>query len=395
MICGICKESRPEEARVAVVPDALSGLFQLGLSILVAAGAGRGSHFSDEQYEARGAAVVDAREVWSKADLILKIHPPSFEEAQLCKEGSILVSFLYPALHPEVVRLLAAKKVTAFALELIPRISRAQSMDVLSSQATVAGYKAALLAAASLPKFFPMLMTAAGTIPPAKVLVLGAGVAGLQAMATARRLGALVEGYDIRPAAREQVESVGARFVELPLKAEEAEAAGGYARAQTEEFYRRQQELLAERCALVDAVITTALVPGRRAPVLVSQAAVEAMRPGSVIVDGGAEQGGNCALTVPGKTLVHRGVTIHGPRNLPSTLPVHASVMYSRNLVSFLSYLFQDGKPNWDREDEVVRSPLVLDRGRAVQPATRALLEEEKKKEPVTEDLQQATEELK
>ncbi len=341
---------------------------------MVGSGAGREAHFPDELYEARGATIVDASQVWALSDLVLKIHPPTLEEATLMKEGAILVSFLYPSQNLEVVRCLSAKKVTAFAMELIPRISRAQSMDALSSQATVAGYKAALLAASFLPKFFPLLMTAAGTIPPAKVLVLGAGVAGLQAMATARRLGAVVEGYDIRPAAREQVESVGARFVELPLQVEEAETKGGYARALGEEFYRRQQELLAERCAQVDAVITTALVPGRRAPILVSQGAVEAMRAGSVILDVAAEQGGNCALTVPGKTVIHRGVTIHGPVNLPSTMAVHASAMYSRNLVSFLSYLFADGKPDWDRDDEVVCAPLVLRQGEPVHQPTRAAL---------------------
>ena len=278
----------------------------------------------------------DATALFGQADVILKVTPPSKAEAEMLKEGSTIISFLYPLANLEAVKALSARKATAFAMELIPRISRAQPMDALSSQSNLGGYKAALIAAETLPRIFPLMMTAAGTISPARVFVVGAGVAGLQAIATARRLGALLEAYDVRPIVKEQIESLGAKFAQMPVEAKDAQDAGGYAKAQTEEFYKKQQKFLAERAQASDVVITTALIPGQRAPILISEDAVKGMRTGSVVVDLAAEQGGNCALTEPGKTVVKYGVTIIGPLNLPSTMAPQASQLYSRNITSFL-----------------------------------------------------------
>ena len=373
MIVGIPKETASGERRVALVPDAVSKL--KGISLVLEKEAGEAAGFPDSAYTEKGVSIApDAYSLYSQSDIVLKVQPPSPAEALLLKEGSSLISFLYPLSNLEAVRNLAARKVSAFAMELMPRISRAQSMDALSSQATVSGYKAVLIAADSLPKFFPMLMTAAGTISPAKVFIIGAGVAGLQAIATARRLGAVVEAYDVRPIAKEQVASLGARFVELPVEAKDAQTAGGYAKAQSEDFYRKQQELLAEHASASDAVITTALVPGQRAPILVSEDAVKGMRSGSVVVDLAAEQGGNCALTEPGKTVVKYGVTIHGTLNLPSTMAPQASQLYSRNITSFLLVILKDGNLNLDLKDDLIRGPMVIQNGEILHEGTMKAL---------------------
>ncbi len=373
MIVGIPKETASGERRVALVPDAVSRL--KGVSLVVEKGAGETAGFPDSAYTEKGVSIApDASSLYSQAEIVLKVQPPSPEEALLFMEESALVSFLYPLSNLEAVRNLATRKVTAFAMELMPRISRAQSMDALSSQATVSGYKAVLIAADTLPKFFPMLMTAAGTISPARIFVIGAGVAGLQAIATARRLGAVVEAYDVRPVAKEQVASLGAKFVELPVEAKDAQTAGGYAKAQSEDFYKKQQELLAEHARASDAVITTALVPGQRAPILVSEDAVRGMRAGSVVVDLAAEQGGNCALTEPGRTVVKYGVTIHGTLNLPSTMAPQASQLYCRNVTSFLAAILKDGKLQLDLKDDLIRGPMVIQKGEVLHEATMKAL---------------------
>ncbi len=359
---------------MALVPESISKL--AGVNVTIERGAGDLAQLPDSAYTAAGASVVaDQESLYRGADLVLKVQPPTESEVRLLKRGSTLISFLYPLSNIGVVKALAAQGATVFAMDLMPRISRAQSMDALSSQANLAGYKAVLLAADTLPKLFPLMMTAAGTIAPARVFVLGAGVAGLQAIATARRLGALVEAYDVRPAVKEQVESLGAKFVELPLESKDAQTAGGYAKAQSEEFYRKQQELLAEHAKASDVVITTALVPGKRAPILVSEDAVKGMRPGSVIVDLAAEQGGNCALTEPGKTVVKSGVTIHGPLNVPSSMAPQASQLYSRNVVTFLTTMLKGGKLVLDMNDEVVRGAMVMQEGKLVNEPTRAAIE--------------------
>ena len=375
MIAGIPRETTPGEKRVSLVPENISKL--AGLQVTMERGAGEPAGYPDSAYEEKGAIITDdARSLYGGADLILKVMPPTPSEAGLLKEGSTLISFLYPMANIEAVKKLTARRMTVFAMELMPRISRAQSMDALSSQATLAGYKAVLIAADSLPRLFPLLMTAAGTIPAAKVFVVGAGVAGLQAIAAARRLGAIVEAYDVRPAVKEQVASLGARFVELPVEAKEAQDAGGYAKAQSEEFYTKQQRLLAEHAEASDVVITTALVPGQRAPQLISEEAIRGMRPGSVVVDLAAEQGGNCALTEPGKTVVKHGVTIHGPLNLPSTMAPQASQLYSRNITSFLLTMLKNGSLTIDLKDELMRGPLVIQGGEVLHQPTKLALEQ-------------------
>jgi NAD(P) transhydrogenase subunit alpha len=300
----------------------------------------------------------------AQADVVLKVRPPTLDEISQIKPSAIFIGNLASANNTETIQAFADQKITAFAMERMPRITRAQPMDSLSAMSTVAGYRAALIAANRLPKFFPLLMTAAGTITPARVLVLGAGVAGLQAIGTCRRLGAVVEAYDTRPAVKEQVESLGARFVELGLEAKDAETKGGYAKAQDEDFYNRQRQALAQRVAQADAVITTALVPGQRAPLLITEDAVRAMRPGSVIVDLAAEQGGNCAFTKAGEDVVQNGVAILGPVNLPASLPFHASQMYARTVVNYLLHLFKDGSIKLDLNDELTRGPLVTHEGK-------------------------------
>jgi NAD(P) transhydrogenase subunit alpha len=383
VIVGVLQETAAGEKRVALVPEAAKPLKAKGIELLVQAGAGAAAGFADAAYAQAGASIEpDAASVLARADLIAKVQAPRAlagggHEADALREGQTLVGALRPLDQPELAARLAGRRVTAFALELMPRITRAQSMDILSSMATIAGYRAVLLAAAALPKIFPLLVTAAGTVSPARVLVIGAGVAGLQAIATARRLGGVVEAYDTRPAVKEQVQSLGAKFVELALETGDAEDAGGYARAQSEEFYARQRELLGERVRASDVVITTAQVPGARAPVLIDEAAVRGMRPGSVIVDLAAEGGGNCALTRAGEEVRAHGVLVLGPINLPAEHALHASQLFSRNLQNFLVHLAPEGKLVLDLEDEVTRGPLLTHQGEVMHEGVRARLAKE------------------
>jgi NAD(P) transhydrogenase subunit alpha len=355
MRVGVPKERAAGERRVALVPELAGRLVTSGFEVLVERGAGEGASFPDAAYEEAGARVVD--DVYGEADAVAKVQSPSEDEVVRLREGQVLVGFLQPLTDPEGIARLAARGVTAFAMESIPRITRAQPMDALSSQATVSGYKATLIAADRLPKFFPMLMTAAGTVAPAKVLVLGAGVAGLQAVATARRLGAVVTGFDVRPVVREQIESLGANWLDLGIVGEETE--GGYAQELSEEQQRRQQEELEARLPEFDVVITTALIPGRAAPRLIPASAVAAMRPGSVIVDLAAEAGGNCELTEPGEEVVREGVTIVGQTNLPSSMPFHASQLYARNVSALLQHLAPEGELVLNFEDEITAGACV------------------------------------
>jgi NAD(P) transhydrogenase subunit alpha len=354
MKVGVPRETAPGERRVALVPETIKRLSGSGFEFAVERGAGEAASFTDAAYEEAGASV--GGDPWA-ADAVAKVQPPTDEEAGRLSDGQVLIGFLQPLTSPDGVQRLGERGVVAFAMESIPRITRAQSMDALSSQATVSGYKAALLAADRLPKFFPMLMTAAGTVAPAKVLVLGAGVAGLQAIATARRLGAVVSGFDVRPVVREQVESLGATFLDLGVTGQET--AGGYAQELTEEEQRRQQEELERRLPEFDAVITTALIPGRPAPRLIPGSAVAAMRPGSVVIDLAAEAGGNCELTEPGQEVVREDVTIVGLTNLPSTMPFHASQLYSRNVLALLQHLAPEGELKLDWEDEITSAACV------------------------------------
>lgn len=373
MILGVPKETAAGEKRVALTPEFIPKL--KGIQVVIEQGAGDAAGFSDAAYKEKGATIASgSKDLYQQSEIILKVVPPTPVEASSFKKDSTLISFLYPTSNADAVKALAAQNVTAFAMDLMPRISRAQSMDALSSQSTVSGYKAVILAAGSLPKFFPMLITAAGTISPARVFVIGAGVAGLQAIATAHRMGASVEAYDLRPAVKEQIESLGAKFVSLPLEAKDSQTSGGYAKAQTDEFYQKQQDFLAKTAQTSDAVITTALVPGKRAPVLISETAVKGMRPNSVIVDLAAEQGGNCALTEPGKTVVKHGVTIHGLLNLPSSLPQQASQMYARNITSFLLVMLKDGNLNINLQDELIRGSLVVHKGEVLSETAKAAL---------------------
>jgi NAD(P) transhydrogenase subunit alpha len=383
MTIGSPKEIVAGERRVALVPDAIGPLVKAGLDVQIEAGAGADAFHSDSDYEKAGATVArDAAQLYAETDVILKVQKPTenialgCHEVDLIREGAVLISFLPPATSGDLVRRLAARHVTAFSMDAIPRISRAQMMDALSSQATVAGYKAALIAAETLPRFFPLLSTAAGTVFPAKVLVLGAGVAGLQAIATARRLGAVVWGYDVRPAVKEQVESLGAKFLEFQLTEKELEDRGGYAKQLSEEEQRRQQQWLADQTKDFDVVITTALVPGQPAPRLITKETVHRMRPGSVIVDLAAEAGGNCEVTEPGQTVHVNGVIVHGPVNLPSTIPIHASQMYARNICNFLMQIIREGALHLDLTDELQRRTLITHRGEVVHEAARAALAE-------------------
>lgn len=364
MLIGVPRETSAGERRVALVPDVVAPLRKAGMDVTVEPAAGAAAGFADAAFEQAGAEL--RADVLADADIALKVAPPSTEETARLRVGAVLIGFLGSPTNGELLRALADRKVTAFAMERMPRIARAQTMDALSAMGTVAGYRAALLAATHLTRFFPLLMTAAGTMTPARVVVIGAGVAGLQAIATARRLGAVVDAYDTRPAVREQVESLGARFIDLGLDTSDAEAKTGYAKAQTEDFYHRQRDALKQRVAEADAVITTALVPSQRAPVLISEEAVRAMRPGSVVVDLAAEQGGNCAVTKPGETIICQEVTVVGPLNLPSTLPYHASQMYARTLTNFLLYLCHAGTLNLNCNDELTKGPLVTYQGQVL-----------------------------
>ena len=374
-IVGVPRETFPGERRVALVPAVLPLLTKAGVEVVVEAGAGEAAGYLDATYAEAGARVEPERaEVFGAADAVLQVlcHGANDRTGRadlaLLRPDQVLIGFLRPLGSAETVREIAATGATAFAVELMPRITRAQPMDALSAMSTVAGYGAVVRAAGLLPRMFPMLMTAAGTVVPAKVLVVGAGVAGLQAIATARRLGAVVSAYDVRPAVREQVESVGGRFVELPLETADAEDARGYARPRDEAFYRRQRELMARVVGASDVVVTTAVVPGRQAPVLVTADMVAAMAPGSVIVDLAAERGGNCELTRAGETVVAHGVTIVGAVNLAGTVPYHASQLYARTLVAFFLHLLRDGAIVVDPGDEITRETLVTRRGSVVHP---------------------------
>jgi NAD(P) transhydrogenase subunit alpha len=372
MRIGVPKETAPGETRVAIVPEVVTRLKAKGLEVAVQQGAGEGALLPDAAFSGAGAEVVDAGAAWS-ADVVVKISPPSPEEVSKLASGSLLVGFLAPLTSPQTTRALAAAGATAFAMEAIPRISRAQSMDALSSQSNVAGYKAALLGADTMGRFYPMLMTAAGTIPPAKVLVLGAGVAGLQTLATAKRLGARTTGYDVRPEVAEQVQSLGAQWLDLGL---EAAGEGGYARELTEEERARQQQALTDAIKGFDVVITTALVPGRPAPRLVTAEAVKGMKPGSVIVDLAGESGGNCELTEPGETVVRHDVRIAAPLNLPASLPEHSSQLFARNVQALLELFVDDeGRLSLDFEDEIISGACIVRDGEVVHEGARGALE--------------------
>ncbi len=378
MIVGVPKESYPGEKRVALTPSAAGPLSKAGVEVLIERGAGAGAGYLDSEYAEKGARIAAAREeVFARADIVTQVlcygsnDKTGKEDLPLLRANQVLIGFLRPLGELQPLREIAGKGVTAFAVEMMPRTTRAQSMDALSSMATICGYKAVLIAADTLPRIFPMLTTAAGTIVPTRVFVIGAGVAGLQAIATARRLGAIVSAYDLRPAVKEQVQSLGGKFVDLPLEVKDAQDAQGYARAQDEEFYRRQREVLAKVIGESEVVITAAVVPGKKSPVLITAEMVKGMAPGSVIVDLAAERGGNCELTRAGEDIVVHGVTIIGRFNLASSVPYHASQMYSRNLTAFLLHLIKDGKLRIDENDEIIRETLITRGGEIVQPRVR------------------------
>ncbi len=380
MIVGVVKETYPGERRVAMIPAHLGPLLKAGLELVVEQAAGVAAGFPDAAYTERGATLATRAEVFARADILLQVRSlganPEAGQADLplLRKGQVLIGLSDPLGNPAAAAAIAATGATQFSLELIPRITRGQVMDVLSSMATVAGYRAVILAAEHLPRMFPMMMTAAGTLTPAHVFVMGAGVAGLQAIASARKLGAVVQAYDVRPAVKEQVESLGARFVEVPLDTGAAEDAGGYAREQSEEFLARQRELLAKVIAASDVVITTAAVPGKRAPILVTAAMVAGMAPGSVVVDLAAERGGNCELTRPDEVVMAGGVSILGPANLPSDVPFHASQMFAKNVANFLLNMVKDGALALAAEDEIVTETLVARDGAVVHPRVKSLL---------------------
>ena len=376
MRVGIPKETWPGETRVAVIPAGAAVLKKAGVDVAVENGAGQAAGFTDEAYVQHGAAVLSRADIFEGADVLLTVRaaPPGGP----LRAGQAIIGFADPLGAPDLIHAIAATGATLLSMELMPRITRAQSMDALSSMATIAGYKGVLLAANASPRMFPMLMTAAGTIASARAFIVGAGVAGLQAIATARRLGAKVEAYDVRPAVKEQVQSLGAKFVELPIESADSEDKGGYAKAQDESFYRRQREMMLKVVAGNDVVITTALIPGKRAPILLTKEMVEAMIPGSVIVDLAAERGGNCELTRPDETVVHKGVTIIGPSNPPALVPYHASQMYSKNIITFLTHLLgktgaQQSTLPIDVSDEITRETLLTQNGAVVHPRVREL----------------------
>ena len=381
MIVGVPRETYPGEKRVALVPAVLANLAKAGLQVLVEAGAGTAAGYPNAEYSDKGAKIASSRaEVFSQAEIITQVlcdganDKTGHADLPLLRRGQILIGFLRPLGSLQILQELAATGVSSFAVELMPRTTRAQSMDALSSMATMSGYKAVILAADTLPRIFPMLTTAAGTITPGRVLIIGVGVSGLQAIATARRLGAVTSAYDMRPAAKEQVLSLGGRFVELPIEAKDAQDARGYGTAQGEEFYRKQRELLGDAVAANDVVVTAAVIPGKKAPILVTKEMVARMLPGSVIVDLAAERGGNCELTRAGETVVEHGVTIIGETNLASTVPYHASQMYARNLTAFLLNLVKDGKLQYNEADEIHRETLLTRVGEIVNPRVREFL---------------------
>ncbi len=381
MIVGVPKESYPGEHRVALVPGIIDSLKKTDLEVLIESGAGDEAGYPDSVFTEKGAKIADSRsQLFEKSDFIVQLrllgaNPDQGKaDLSLLRSGQIVIGMAEALSDPQSVKALGDCGVMVFAMELMPRITRAQSMDVLSSMGTVAGYKAVILAASSLPKMFPMLMTAAGTVTPARVLVIGAGVAGLQAISMARRLGSAVEAYDIRPAVKEQILSLGAKFVELPIETKDSEDKGGYAKVQDEAFYQKQRELLARVIASSDVVISTAAVPGKKAPILITADMVAGMNPGSVIVDLAAERGGNCELTKPGQTIAAHGVTIHGPENLPSTVPYHSSQMYAKNIATFLLHLVKKGELNIDVEDEITKGTLLTRDGEVIHPTVREAL---------------------
>jgi NAD(P) transhydrogenase subunit alpha len=374
MKIGVPKEIAEGERRVALVPKEVKKLVDAGIDVQIEAGAGASSYFSDDEYKEAGASIASGAQAAYDADVVFKVQKPELSEVDMMKEGLVLIGFLDPLTSPDLAKKMASQKVSSFAMETVPRISRAQKMDALSSQANIAGYKAALIAAVSLPKFFPMSMTAAGMIPPAKAVILGVGVAGLQAIATCRRLGASVEAYDIRPATREEVQSLGAKFIDIELQEEGLEDEGGYGKEVSEDSAKRQQEVVAEHTKAADIVITTAAVPGKKAPILVEEEAVKGMKEGSVIVDLAAETGGNCPLTEFGKTVVKHGVTIHGPANLVSEMPVDASTLYARNVTALFNEMVKEGELKLDFEDEVISGSCVTHNGEVVNERVKALL---------------------
>lgn len=381
IVVGIPKESYPGERRVAIVPASVPNLVKAGCKVVVEAGAGLSAGYLDEEYREKGAEIVSKRaDVFDSANVLVQVlcyganDKTGRADLEMLKPDQVMLGFMRALASPETVHEIASAGVSAFAIELMPRITRSQSMDALSAMATVCGYKAVVIAADQLPRFFPMLTTAAGTITPARVLVLGAGVAGLQAIATARRLGAVASAYDVRPAVKEQVQSLGGRFVELPLEAQDAQDARGYARPQEESFIARQRELLTRVVAESDVVISTATVPTKRAPILITAEMVASMAPGSVIVDLAAERGGNCELTRYNELIVEHGVTIVGYFNLASTVPYHASQMFSRNMTAFLLHLCKDGQVNFDMQDEIIHETLVTRGGEIIHPRVRDLL---------------------
>jgi NAD(P) transhydrogenase subunit alpha len=381
MKVAVVRESFPGECRVALIPANIPQLQKTGLQVVVEAGAGEAAGFPDSRYVERGATIVSSRQEAFSADVVLQVrtlgaNPKAGQsDLQYIRPGQIVVGMCDPLGAPEAGREFAQRGASVFALELIPRITRAQSMDVLSAMATIAGYRAVLLAAVELPKMFPMLMTAAGTLTAARVFIIGAGVAGLQAIATARRLGAIVHAYDVRPAVREQVESLGSKFVELQIATGDAEDKGGYAKALGEEFYQKQRELMAKVVSESDVVITTAAIPGKPSPLLITAAAVAGMAPHSVIVDLAAERGGNCELTQPDQRIVQHGVVLLGPTNLPSEIPYHASQMFSNNITKFLTNMVKDGQVVIKLEDEIVRDTLITRDGNVVHPRIREMLD--------------------
>ena len=392
MKVAVARESFPGERRVALIPSSVAGLVKAGLEVLVESSAGARAGFTDSQYAEAGATVVDNRPDIFAADVVLQVRAAGANpdagraDLDLMHEGQVIIGICDPLGDPEAAQDVAIAGATLFSLEMLPRITRAQSMDVLSSMATVAGYQAVLLAAVKLPKMFPMLMTAAGTIRPAKVFIMGVGVAGLQAIATARRLGAVVSANDIRPAVKEQVESLGAKFVQIDLETVGAEDKGGYANQMSDEFLAKQRELIAQVIAESDVVITTAAVPGKKAPTLVTAEMVASMAPGSVIVDLAAERGGNCELTVPGETIESGGVSILGPNNLPSEVPYHASQMFAKNITTFLGQLIRNGELNIDTDDEIIRETLITRDRNVVNPKVCELLGIEPPPPEVEED---------
>jgi NAD(P) transhydrogenase subunit alpha len=380
MIVAVPRETHPGERRVALIPAAIPTLTKAGLDVLIEASAGQTAGFSDQQYIDKGAKIAATRSEVFAADIVLQVRAAGANpiagqaDLSLYRQGQVVIGMCDPLGEPKLAADVATKGVSLFSLELLPRITRAQSMDVLSSQATIAGYRAVLLAATAMPKIFPMLITAAGTINAARVFIIGAGVAGLQAIATARRLGAAVSAYDVRPAVKEQVQSLGAKFVEVPLTTDSAETKGGYAQQMDEEFYRKQRELMAKVVAESDVVITTAAVPGKKSPILVTAEMVAKMAFGSVVVDLAAERGGNCELTKADQTVIEHGVTILGPTDLPSEIPQHASQMYAKNICTFLLNLVKDQQIQWNMEDEIIRDTLIARDGQVVNPRIQQLL---------------------